>query len=303
MTPAETPAQAVADAPEAEAPPQTRSAVVRAFAVFNANKTSWVGTVLFLAILLMAVFAPFLSSYDPIDQDIIARLQPPSAEHWFGTDMFGRDVLSRLIWGAQISLIVSVASIAMAVVIGGAIGLISGYVGGRVDMLIMQVMDVLLSFPSLIMGLIVVAMLGPDLINLIIAIALTAVAPFARIARAPTITLKERAFVEAGKALGFSHVRIIVVHILPNLLSEILVMGSLWMATAVRTEASLSFIGLGVKPPTPTWGGMIRDGFENILDAPWLSIYPGLAILILVFALNMLGDGLRDATDPKLRGE
>jgi peptide/nickel transport system permease protein len=244
-----------------------------------------------------------LSSYDPIDQDIIARLQPESAEHWFGTDMFGRDVLSRLMWGARISLIVSVASIALAVVIGGAIGLISGYVGGRVDMLIMQAMDVLLSFPSLIMGLIVVAMLGPDLINLIIAIALTAVAPFARIARAPTITLKERAFVEAGRALGFSHARIIVVHILPNLLAEILVMGSLWMATAVRVEASLSFIGLGVKPPTPTWGGMIRDGFENILDAPWLSVYPGLAILILVFALNMLGDGLRDATDPKLRGE
>jgi peptide/nickel transport system permease protein len=301
MTPAETPARTMP--PEAEAPPQTRSAVARAFAVFNANKTSWVGTILFLAIVLMAVLAPWLSSYDPIDQDIISRLQPPSADHWFGTDTFGRDVLSRLIWGSRISLIVSVASIALAVVIGGAIGLISGYVGGRVDMLIMQAMDVLLSFPSLIMGLIVVAMLGPDLINLIIAIALTAIAPFARIARAPTITLKERAFVEAGKALGFSHARIIVVHILPNLLSEILVMGSLWMATAVRTEASLSFIGLGVKPPTPTWGGMIRDGFENILDAPWLSIYPGLAILTLVFALNMLGDGLRDATDPKLRGE
>jgi len=295
------PAEAVTEPVEAAAP--TRSALVRALAVFNANKTSWIGLVVFLAIVLMAVFAPFLSSYDPIDQDIIARLQPPSAEHWFGTDMFGRDVLSRLIWGARISLIVSVASIGLAVVIGGAIGLISGYVGGRVDMVIMQVMDVLLSFPSLIMGLIVVAMLGPDLINLIIAIALTAVAPFARIARAPTIVLKERAFVEAGRALGFSHTRIIVVHILPNLLAEILVMGSLWMATAVRVEASLSFIGLGVRPPTPTWGGMIRDGFENILDAPWLSIYPGIAILVLVFALNMLGDGLRDATDPKLRDE
>jgi peptide/nickel transport system permease protein len=286
-----------------EAAPPTRSAAARAFSVFNANKTSWIGIILLVAIVLMALLAPWLSSYDPIDQDIIARLQPPSAEHWFGTDMFGRDVLSRLIWGSRISLIVSVASIGIAVIVGGAIGLVSGYVGGRVDLLIMQAMDVLLSFPSLIMGLIVVAMLGPDLINLIIAIALTAVAPFARIARAPTITLKERAFVEAGRALGFSHARIILVHILPNLLAEILVMGSLWMATAVRVEASLSFIGLGVKPPTPTWGGMIRDGFENILDAPWLSVYPGIAILILVFALNMLGDGLRDATDPKLRGE
>lgn len=295
------PAEAIDDV--ADAPPEPRSALVRAFAVFNANKTSWVGVIVFGAIVAMAALAPLISPYDPIEQDIIARLQPPSAEHWLGTDMFGRDVLSRVIWGSQISLIVSIASIAVALLVGGTIGLVSGYIGGRTDLLIMQAMDVLLSFPSLIMGLIVVAMLGPDLINLIIAIALTAVAPFARIARAPTIVLKERAFVEAGRALGFSHIRIVLVHILPNLLAEVLVMGSLWMATAVRVEASLSFIGLGVRPPTPTWGGMINEGFENILDAPWLSIYPGLAILILVFALNMLGDGLRDATDPKLRGE
>ena len=175
-----------------------------------------------------------------------------------------------------------------------------GYVGGRTDALIMQAMDVLLSFPSLILGLIVVALLGPALPNLVFAIALTAVAPFARIARAPVLSLKERAYVEAGRALGFSHARLLFVHILPNILAEILVMGSLWMATAVRTEASLSFIGLGVAPPTPTWGGMMRDGFENILDAPWLSIWPGLAILALVLGLNMVGDGLRDATDPKL---
>jgi peptide/nickel transport system permease protein len=229
--------------------------------------------------------------------------RPPYAEWLLGTDAFGRDVLSRIIWGARISLIVAFASIAIAMVVGGAIGLISGYVGGRTDLLVMQAMDVLLSFPSLIMGIIVVAMLGPSLGNLVFAIALTAIAPFARIARAPTLAVKERAFIEAGRALGFSHLRIIFVHILPNVMSEVVVMGTLWMATAVRVEASLSFIGLGVKPPTPTWGGMIRDGFENILDAPWLSVYPGLAILALVFALNMLGDGLRDATDPKLRGE
>jgi peptide/nickel transport system permease protein len=270
---------------------------------FHANKTSWVGAVLLVLIILMAIFAPWLSPKDPSEQDIIARLLPPDSDWLFGTDAFGRDVLSRIIWGSQISLIVAFASILVAMAIGGAIGLVSGYVGGRTDLLIMQAMDVLLSFPSLIMGIIVVAMLGPSLPNLVFAIALTAIAPFARIARAPTLALKERAFVEAGRALGFSHVRIIFVHILPNILSELLVMGTLWMATAVRVEASLSFIGLGVKPPTPTWGGMIRDGFENILDAPWLSIYPGLAILLLVFALNMLGDGLRDATDPKLRGE
>jgi peptide/nickel transport system permease protein len=187
--------------------------------------------------------------------------------------------------------------------IGGTIGMVSGYVGGQLDLIVMQTMDVLLSFPSLILGLIVVALLGPDLINLVFAIALTAIAPFARIARAPVLSLKERAFIEAGRALGFSHTRILFVHVLPNILSEILVMGSLWMATAVRTEASLSFIGLGVKPPTATWGGMMREGLENILDAPWLSVWPGLAILVLVLGLNMIGDGLRDATDPRLRGE
>lgn len=270
---------------------------------FNANKTSWVGAVMLGLIVLMAVFAPLLAPHDPAEQDIIARLSPPDADWLLGTDAFGRDVLSRIIWGSRVSLIVAFASILVAMAVGGAIGLVSGYVGGRTDLLVMQVMDVLLSFPSLIMGIIVVAMLGPSLANLVFAIALTAIAPFARIARAPTLALKERAFVEAGRALGFSHLRVIFVHILPNVVSEVLVMGTLWMATAVRVEASLSFIGLGVKPPTPTWGGMIRDGFENILDAPWLSIYPGLAILALVFALNMLGDGLRDATDPKLRGE
>ena len=275
----------------------------RALARATSNPTTTAGAVITLAIVAAAVLAPLLAPYDPTEQDIMSRLQGPSAEFWLGTDQFGRDILSRLMFGAQISLTVSLGAIAAAIVIGGIIGMVSGYVGGKFDLIVMQSMDVLLSFPSLILGLIVVALLGPELINLVIAISLTAIAPFARIARAPTLVLKERAFVEAGHALGYSHTRIIFRHILPNILSELLVMGSLWMATAVRTEASLSFIGLGVKPPTPTWGGMTRDGFENILDAPWLAIFPGIAILLLVLGLNMVGDGLRDATDPKLRNE
>jgi peptide/nickel transport system permease protein len=167
----------------------------------------------------------------------------------------------------------------------------------------MQVMDVLLSFPSLILGMIMVALLGSSVTNLIIAIALTAIAPFARIARAPVLVLKERAFIEASRALGFSHLRILLVHVLPNIVTDLLVMATLWMATAVRTEASLSFIGLGVKPPTPTWGGMMRDGFENILDSAWLCIWPGLAILVLVLGLNLVGDGLCDVTDPKANAQ
>ena len=250
-----------------------------------------------------ALLAPWVAPFDPNDQNIIDRMQPPGGDYLFGTDSFGRDVLSRIMWGARISLLVAVTSIAAAIAIGGTIGMVSGYIGGQFDLIVMQTMDVLLSFPSLILGLIVVALLGPDLINLVFAIALTAIAPFARVARAPVLSLKERAFIEAGRALGFSHTRILFVHVLPNIMGEVLVMGSLWMATAVRTEASLSFIGLGVKPPTATWGGMMREGFENILDAPWLSVWPGLAILVLVLGLNMIGDGLRDATDPRLRGE
>ncbi len=268
-----------------------------------ANPTTTAGVLICALILFGAVCAPWLSPFDPTEQNIIDRLQPPGGDYLLGTDQFGRDILSRLLWGARISLAVSLGAIAAAAVIGGSIGMVSGYVGGRFDLLVMQVMDVLLSFPSLILGLIVVALLGPDLVNLVFAIALTAIAPFARIARAPTLALKERAFVEAGRALGFSHTRILFRHILPNILPEVMVMVSLWLATAVRVEASLSFIGLGVKPPTATWGGMTRDGFENILDAPWLAIAPGVAILLLVLGLNMVGDGLRDATDPKLRGE
>lgn len=266
------------------------------------HPTTAIGLVFCIIVVLAAVLAPWISPHDPIDQNIVDRLLPPGGEYLLGTDQYGRDVLSRILWGARISLVVAVLSTTIAIVIGGAIGMVSGYIGGRFDIVVMQVMDVLLSFPSLILGLIVVALLGAEMRNLVAAIALTAIAPFARIARAPVLSLKERAFVEAGRALGYSHARVLFVHILPNIVSEVLVMGSLWMAAAVRTEASLSFIGLGVKPPTATWGGMMQDGFNAILDAPWLSIFPGIAILMLVLGLNMVGDGLRDATDPKLSG-
>ena len=270
---------------------------------FNTNKTSWIGLVVFLFVVVVAVFAPLLAPYDPTDQNIIEKLRAPTLEHWLGTDSFGRDTLSRLIYGARISLIIGVVSTLAAMVIGTAIGMLAGWHGGRLDTVTMQAMDVLLAFPSLILGLILVAMLGPSMTNIIIAIALTSIPPFARIARAPTIAVKEREFVDAGRALGYSDTRLLTVHILPNILPEILVMGSLWLANAIRTEASLAFVGLGVKPPIATWGGMIRDGFENILDSYWLALVPGVAILIVIFALNLLGDGLRDAIDPKLKGE
>ena len=267
------------------------------------NRLSWIGLALLTAIVIVAVFAPLIAPYDPLEQNIVERLEPPSAAFLLGTDSYGRDVLSRLIYGARISLVVGFVAILIAMTIGSTIGILAGYVGGLFDQLVMGLLDVMLSFPTLLLGLMIAAMLGASLENLIIAIAITEIAPFARIARAPTISLKQRDFVEAGRALGFGPIRIMGVHILPNMISDVVVMSSLWMASAIRTEASLSFIGLGVPPPTPTWGSMIREGFENILDAWWLAVFPSFAILVTVLALNLLGDALRDAIDPKLRAE
>lgn len=287
----------------AAAPARERGALSRLGSAVGRNKMAAFGAGIVVLMVLSAIFAPWLSPHDPLEQNVLLRLAPPSADFPLGNDSFGRDILSRILWGGRISLYVSTLSVLIAILIGGALGILAGYIGGAFDRIVMAAMDVLLSFPTLVMGLLVVAMLGPTIGNLILAITLTAVAPFARIARAPTLTIKERDFVEAGRALGFSNLRIMVVHILPNVVDDILVMAALWLATAIRTEASLSFIGLGVRPPTATWGGMIREGFENILDAPWLAIFPSLAILIVMFGLNMLGDGLRDTSDPRLRHE
>ena len=280
-----------------------RGAWARLGANIVRHKMASLGAGLVILVALSALFAPWLSPHDPLEQDVLLRLAGPSADFPLGNDDFGRDILSRILWGGRVSLLVGTSAVLFAIVIGGVLGMLAGYIGGTFDRVVMAAMDVLLSFPTLVMGLLVVAMLGPTVGNLILAITLTAIAPFARIARAPTLTIKERDFVEAGHALGFSNLRILAVHILPNIIDEILVMASLWLATAIRTEASLSFIGLGVRPPTATWGGMIREGFENILDAPWLAIFPSLAILVIMLGLNMLGDGLRDATDPRLRHE
>lgn len=270
---------------------------------FRTNPTSLVGLAILLAVVLAAVFAPWIWPLDPLEQDVVERLIAPTLRHPLGTDSFGRDIFSRLLHAGRISLVIGVCSIALAMVAGSAIGIAAGYIGGWFDAMVTSLLDVLLSFPTLLLGLMVVAMLGSSIENLVLAIALTELAPFARVARAPTIALKARDFIEAGRALGFSDLRLVVVHIIPNLMSEVIVVASLWLAAAIRTEASLSFIGLGVKPPTPTWGGMIREGFENILDAPWLAVAPGLAILITVLGINLLGDGLRDAIDPKVRND
>ena len=263
------------------------------------NELAWIGLILLALVVAAAVLAPWLAPRDPLEQDIVARLQPPSAEYWLGTDSYGRDVLSRLLYGARISLFVGFVSILTAMLIGTSVGIVAGYVGGLFDQIVMGVLDVLLAFPTLLLGLMIAAMLGANLQNLIIAIAVTEIAPFARVARAPAITLREREFVEASRSYGCGPFRIMTRHILPNMISDVVVMSSLWLASAIRTEASLSFIGLGVPPPAATWGGMIREGFENILDAWWLAVFPSLAIFAVVLGLNLLGDALRDASDPR----
>jgi len=258
-----------------------------------------IGLVLAVTMVLIAIAAPWIAPYDPNEQNVLMKLEPPSAEHWFGTDAFGRDVLSRVIFGARISLFVGAFATLAGVLIGTIIGVVSGYLGGTVDRLISAATDVLLSFPQLIMGLMLVAVLGANLFNLILAIAITAVPAFIRVARASTLAMKERDFVDACRALGFGDPRIMFLHVLPNIMDEVVVMASLWFAAAIRTESTLAFIGLGVPPPTATWGGIIRDGFDNLLDASWLSIFPSLAILAIMIALNLIGDGLRDASDPR----
>ncbi|MBV9889483.1 MAG: ABC transporter permease, partial [Rhizobacter sp.] len=244
-----------------------------------------IGLALALAMVVMAIAAPWLAPYDPNAQDVLLKLEPPSGAHLFGTDDFGRDVLSRVIYGARISLFVGAIATLAGVLAGTLVGVVSGYFGGLVDRVVTALTDVLLSFPQLIMGLILVAVLGASLRNLILAIAITAVPAFVRVARASTLAMKGRDFVDACRSLGFGDARIMFMHVLPNILDEVVVMGSLWFAAAIRTESTLAFIGLGVPPPTATWGGIIRDGFDNLLDAPWLSIFPSIALLVIMIAL------------------
>jgi peptide/nickel transport system permease protein len=285
---------AVTAAPVSPAAPSTS-----AFARARRSGGLAIGVAVVATMIAVAVLAPVIAPYDPDGQDALLVLAPPSAEHPFGNDAFGRDVLSRVIYGARISLTVGFVATLAGVIIGSVIGVIAGYFGGAIDRLIIAATDILLSFPQLIMGLMLVAVLGPSLFNLVLAIAITAVPAFIRLARGSTLAMKERDFVDACRALGFSDLRIMFLHVLPNILDELVVMASLWLATAIRTESTLAFIGLGVPPPTATWGGIVREGFDNLLDGPWLSVFPSLAILVVMIGLNLIGDGLRDATDPR----
>ena len=275
---------------------QRRRKIARAI---RKNKTTLVGIVLTLFILLVALLAPWLAPFDPIHQNISMGDLPPGPVPILGTDSYGRDVLSRILLGARVSLGISLSAVGFAITIGSVVGVIAGYKGGLVDTITIRVIDMFMTFPMIILGLMVLAVLGSGMFNLAVAIAVAITPRFARVARGSAIAMRERDYVQAARALGMSDFRIIFVHVLPNLANEVLVVGTLWTGTAILQEAGLSFIGLGVKPPTPSWGGMIRDGVNQLLSQPWLSIAPGVAIFIVVLAFNMIGDGLRDVMDPK----
>jgi peptide/nickel transport system permease protein len=272
----------------------------KALTAFKRNKTAIVGLVLLLLILLFALFANVVAPYDIRVQNLMERHQSPSFKHWMGTDDFGRDVLSRVLVGSRVSLLVGICSTSVAMLLGVLLGVYSGLKGGWIDQVLTKVIDSLMTFPSLILGILVVSALGPGVENATIAIAIAFIPRFARVARGPTLVLKENEFIMAARACGATDARIIFRHILPNLVGEIVVMGSLWVSTAIIVESSLSFLGLGVQPPAPSWGMMIKSGVDSIRLAPWLAVFPGLAISLAVLAFNLLGDGLRDLLDPKL---
>jgi peptide/nickel transport system permease protein len=263
------------------------------------NKTTLLGLVLTSLILLVALFAPWLVPFDPIQQNVVHGDLPPGPVYALGTDSYGRDVLSRIIMGARVSLGIALSAVGIALVFGSTLGVVAGYKGGVIDTLTVRLTDLLMTFPTTILGLMVLAVLGSGMFNLIVAISIAITPRFARIARGSAISMRERDFIQAARALGMSDLRIICKHMLPNISNEILVVASLWTATAILQEANLSFLGLGVKPPMPSWGSMIRDGVNQLLTQPWLSIGPGAAIFIVVLALNMIGDGLRDILDPR----
>lgn len=265
------------------------------------NKAAMVGGFLIILFILIAIFGPFIAPYDPEVQDHMNKLSGPSLEHWFGTDHHGRDILSRIIFGMRITLMIGFLSVIIGAFFGVILGLISGYYGKTTDAIIMRTMDVLLAFPGILLALAIVSVLGGSLVNVIIAVAIFAIPSFARIVRGSVLSVKKLEYIDAVKALGASDFRIIFKHILPNVTSPIIVQATLYMASAILTASGLSFLGMGVQPPTPEWGAMLSAGRDYMYNAPHVALFPGLAIVIVVLAFNIFGDGLRDALDPKTK--
>ena len=273
----------------------------QAYREVRRNWLAFGGGLLVLCVFAVAILAPWIAPYDPAQIDIRNILVGPNGQHLFGTDELGRDVLSRMIWGARVSLEVGFVAIGIATLIGILLGALSGYYGGYIDSAVMRAVDIMLSIPTIFLVLAVIAILEPSIFNIMVVIGLTSWMEPARLVRAEFISLKEREFVTAARALGASDGRIIFRHVLPNGLSPILVSATMGVGGAVLVESALSFLGLGVQPPTPSWGSLLSSGKDNIEIAWWLSAFPGLAILVTVLGYNLLGEGIRDALDPRQR--
>lgn len=267
---------------------------------FRRNKLAVFGALIILSLALVAIIAPLIAPFNPNQQDILHRLEPPSVKHPLGTDDLGRDLLSRIIYGTRVSLLVGFVAVGIAIIIGSLLGLLSGYFGGWLDALIMRFVDIMLCFPTFFLILMVIAFLEPNIWNIMAVIGLTSWPGLTRLVRGECLSVREREFVQAAKALGLSNRRVMFVHLLPNIMAPILVTATLGIGGAILTESALSFLGLGVQPPTPSWGNILTAGKDYITMAWWLSLYPGLAILITVLAYNLLGEGLRDVLDPRM---
>lgn len=292
-------AEAVAEATEAA--PRAVGTRERTWKAFRRNRPAMAGLIILVALVLMAVAAPLLTAYDPVAQDLEQALERPSVAHPFGTDHLGRDIMSRILYGARISLFIGVMGVGLGLIVGVPLGLVSGYFGGWVDIIVQRIADVMLAFPAILLALSLVAVLGVGLQNVIIAVGISVVPIFMRLARGSVLSIREQTYVEAARALGGTDVRIIRSHVLPNSLAPLIVQATLSVGITILIAAGLGFLGLGVQPPTPEWGSMLGEGRQYIFNASYMATFPGLAIAISVLAFNLVGDGLRDALDPHMR--
>lgn len=268
---------------------------------FKKSKTAMVGLGVVLLFVIIAIFAPWIAPQGINQQNLSIRLLPPSSEHWFGTDDMGRDIFSRIVHGARISLTVGFFAVVLSALVGSILGILAGYYGRWIDTIISRIFDILLAFPSILLAIAVVAALGPSLRNALIAIAVINIPNFGRLIRSKVLSIKEEEYILSARAIGMSDVRILFSHILPNSMTPIIVQGTLAIATAIIEAAALGFLGLGAQPPEPEWGKMLSDARIYFLNAPWTMIFPGLAIMLTVLGFNLMGDGLRDALDPKMK--
>ncbi|AIQ62695.1 Glutathione transport system permease protein GsiD [compost metagenome] len=287
--------------PEA-APAEKASSPWRdAWKAFRRNKTAMLGLGIILFFIIIALLAPLIAPYDYKEQVLMDRLKAPSADHWFGTDDLGRDMFTRIIYGARISLWVGFFSVIGSIIIGTILGVLAGFYGKWIDMLISRLFDILLAFPSILLAIAIVAILGPSLQNALYAIAIVNVPTYGRLVRAKVLSLKSEEYITAARAIGMKNTRILLTHILPNSLTPIIVQGTLGIATAIIEAAALGFLGLGAQPPEPEWGKMLSDSRQFIQKAPWTVVFPGLSIMLTVLGFNLMGDGLRDVLDPRMK--